>query len=98
MKMSPKMLELLKVMQEGRERVIYMPYRGRFNPQAYYFCHGLPGNKSRCTAAAKGLLARGLAYRHITNKYDGSHDLLLTDAGKAYQPDAASRSGDSEKT
>lgn len=80
------MLELLKVMQEGKERVIYMPYRGRFNPHAYYFCHGLSRGENggtRCTKEAKGLLDRGLAQRLVTNKWDGSHDLILTDAGKA---------------
>lgn len=86
MKLTERTLKLLEVMQVGYERVIYMPYQGRFNPQAYYFCHGLRSEKgsSRCTREAKALLKHGLAERFITNKYDGSHDLILTDAGRRY--------------
>ena len=84
-------LELLRVMQAGADRVFYMPYRGRFNPVAYYFCHGLTSGRTRCTKEAKALLKRELAGKHVTNEYDGSHELILTDAGRAF--DAA---GDEE--
>lgn len=39
----------------------HMPYRGRFNPNAYYF---RSDTMKRCTAAAEALLRRGLVERY----------------------------------
>lgn len=82
-KLSPKMAELLAVMREGKERVLYMPYRGRFNPSSYYFCFGLK-ESTRCTKAAEGLLSRGLAMK-VNGRIGGEHELALTPAGKDMQ-------------
>lgn len=39
----------------------YMPYSGRFNPNAYYF---RDDTMKRCTAAAEALLKRGLVEKY----------------------------------
>ena len=89
-KLTPRMSELLAVLQAGKETAHYMPYRGRFNPHAYYFCMGMM-LRSRCTREAQGLLERGLVKKNITNQYSGEHTLILTDSGRAYDLSATSR-------
>lgn len=80
--LTPKMVELLKHIQSGAT-ASYSPYMGRFNPQAHYYCFGLPGG-SRCTTAAKGLLARGLLKKTNMKSYSSDHDLELTEAGRSF--------------
>ncbi len=57
MKLSKTQQELLDALRSG---VIlhYIPYAGRFNPNAYYF---RSDNMKRCTAAAEALIAKGFA-------------------------------------
>ena len=64
--------ELLEAMRQG-VRVIYMPYQGWFNPQAYYF---RDDTQKRVTAAATALLEKRLVRR----AKDGRTDVLVAAA------------------
>lgn len=80
-KLSKTQQELYDALNSG---VIcyFMPYRGRFNPNAYYF---RKDNHKRCTAAAQALLEKGLAERFDTNKYNGDHKLRVATPNGADQ-------------
>ncbi len=56
MKLPKTQQELLDAMQSGVV-VHYMPYMGRFRPNAYYYRRD---THKRCTAAAEALLEKGL--------------------------------------
>jgi hypothetical protein len=57
--LSKTQSELLDAMKAG-VTVHFMPYMGRFNPNAHYFRQD---NYKRCTAAAEALIAKGYAKR-----------------------------------
>lgn len=81
MKLTAKQQELLDAMKAGME-VMYHPYMGRFNPQAYYSAwtpsgYSGPQVRGRCTVAAKGLLKAGLV-KKIKEDWRG-HQLVPVD-------------------
>lgn len=72
MKLSKTQSELLEAMKGG---VVchYMPYRGWFRPQDYYF---RSDTGRRCTAAARSLCDKGLV--KVVNKTAyGAHALVV---------------------
>jgi hypothetical protein len=80
MKISKTQQELYDAMKNG-VKVSYMPYMGRFRPNAYYFRYD---NNKRVTAAAEALLKRGLA-----EKYDKDWRGHMLRAKAEPQPEAA---------
>lgn len=86
MKLKPQQIELLKAMQGGA-RVLFHPYMGRFNPSDYYRCSGI----GRCTPAVRVLVRRGLAKISSKKEFSRDHEIVLTEAGKAWVVEADER-------
>ena len=78
-KLTDRMTDLLMAMRRGTE-VYYMPYMGRFNPNAYCF---RGDTLARCTVEMNGLKDRGLVEFGKT-KSSGSTMIVLTHAGKTH--------------
>ena len=81
MKLNQREQTILKALQDG-DRAIYMPYQGRFNPNAYYTV----GNVGKCTREMKKFISLGL----VDEKPRGfsNVDLTLSELGKNFQCDA----------
>lgn len=71
-KLSPTQAELLEAMTVKGVIVYYMPYMGRFRPNAYFF---RSDTSKHCTAPAKALEKRGLVERFNVQKYNGHYSL-----------------------
>lgn len=82
MKLTKSQIEILTLMQKPGVVVYFMEYRGRFNPNAYYF---ISEGYKKCTKQIEALLARGLAETYDQNKYNASHKVRLTEAGHAFE-------------
>lgn len=78
-RLTKSQAQLLAALQAGG-KLHYAPYKGRFNPSAYYYCWELP--RKRCTVAALGLIAKGM----VKMVGDYNHTFELTDAGRAWKP------------
>jgi len=80
MKLTQRAKVILKAMQNGA-RAGYMPYRGRFNPEAYYFIDGV----IRCTREMTTLIKHGLvSEERVTHT---NYQILLTEEGKNFVSD-----------
>jgi hypothetical protein len=80
MKLNQREQTILKAMQEG-ERCIYMPYRGRLNPHAYFTI----GHIGKCTREINKLIKLGLVI-HENVGYNRDN-VVLTPEGKSFQLD-----------
>lgn len=78
MKLNQREQTIIKAMQEGG-RCIYMPYRGRFNPNPYYDI----GHIGKCTREIKKLIKLGL----VTHESVGFNrdNVVLTHEGDAFK-------------
>src|SRR6266704_1355930 len=82
-KLTENQQDLLIALQKG-VRLHFMPYQGRFNPNAYFF---RSDTMSRCTKAADGLINRGFVVNQKKNHYD-KDDFVLTELGKSWRAQA----------
>lgn len=75
MRLSATQAELLEAMRNG---VVchYMPYMGRFCPNAYYF---RSDTKKRCTAPSRSLKEKGLVVSVDKDSW-GGHKLIFKSA------------------
>lgn len=75
-KLSKTQQELYEAMRAGAI-CFYMPYMGRFRPNAYYFRND---TNAHCSTAARALLKKGLVELFEKEKYSGSHKLRVKSA------------------
>jgi len=73
MKLPKTEQELYDAMKAGAV-VYYMPYMGRFRPNAYYF---RSDNHKRCTAVVKKLLSKDLVERYEQAPFSGDHKIRI---------------------
>ena len=78
-RLSPPQQRLLDALQRGAI-CHYMPYGGRFNPTAYYFC---TEDMRRCTSQVRSLLRLGLAEMFDIQKY-GDHKIRIVSKTKEH--------------
>jgi hypothetical protein len=76
MRLSATQAELFQAMRNG---VVchYMPYMGRFCPNAYYF---RSDTKKRCTAPARALKEKGLVVSVDKDSWGGHKLIFKSDA------------------
>jgi len=82
-KLTENQQDLLIALQKG-VHLHFMPYQGRFNPDAYFF---RSDTMSRCTRAADGLINRGFVVNQKKHSFD-KDDFVLTEIGKSWRAQA----------
>jgi hypothetical protein len=78
MKLNQREQTIIKAMQDG-EKCVYMPYAGRFNPNAYYDI----GAIGKCTREITKLIKLGLV-EHETSGFNTAN-IFLTQAGEDFK-------------
>jgi hypothetical protein len=79
-KLSKTMRDVLRVLEKQGEYLHYMPYRGSFNQNPYYFAHkGSHGRIRQTTVAA--LKSRGLV-EYFDIRLGRDHKTRITKAGR----------------
>lgn len=77
-KLTPKMREVLEGLAKPKVSAYFMPYMGRFNPDAYWYTSD---DTERCTSQVNALINRGLV--SITHRDDlRGHRAAITPAGR----------------